>query len=175
MNILHQFKHITTFVFEIEGVLTPAQVLVLENGELLRLIDIKDSYALRLAIKSDFRVVFVSSGKPEGVATWLNKSGINWVFLELANKKKKMEEWVREQGVNWGEVLFMGYDLPDSALLKMAGMSCSPIDSVEEIKQISKYVSSFKGGGGCIRDVIEKVMKLNGTWISTSDEFGINL
>jgi 3-deoxy-D-manno-octulosonate 8-phosphate phosphatase (KDO 8-P phosphatase) len=164
MNILQQFKPITTFVFGIEGVLTDGKPLVLENGEMLRQINIKDGYALELALKKGYRVILISAGNPGGVRIRLNESGIQNIFLGVKNKKEKLEELISQFEISWRDVLLMGQDLPDYSSLKKAGMPCSPADAAVEIKQISKYVSPFRGGGGCVRDVIEKVLKLNGYW-----------
>jgi len=164
MNILQQFKPITTFVFGIDGVLTDGRLLVLENGELLSQMNIKDEYALQIALKKGYRIIFISGRNPVGIRIRLNKSGISNTFLEVQNKKEKLEEIAIQYKLDWKEILFMGHDLADSSSLKKTGISCSPADAAVEIKQQCKYVSPFKGGEGCVRDVIEKVLKLNEDW-----------
>jgi 3-deoxy-D-manno-octulosonate 8-phosphate phosphatase (KDO 8-P phosphatase) len=165
MNILQQFKPITTFVFGINGVLTAGKTLVLENGELLSQLNIKDEYALQIALKKEYRIIFISGSNPVGVGIRLTKSGMSNTFLEVQNKKEKLEELVNQYQLDWKQILFMGQDLPDLSCLKKTGLSCSPADAAAEIKQYSKYVSPFNGGEGCVRDVIEKVLKLNANWV----------
>jgi 3-deoxy-D-manno-octulosonate 8-phosphate phosphatase (KDO 8-P phosphatase) len=164
MNILQQFKPITAFFFGIEGVLTAGKILVLENGESLSQLHIKDEYALQIAIKKGYRITFISGSNPVGVRIRLNNSGIGNTFLEVPNKREKLEELVSQFQLDWNQVLFMGQDLPDLSSLQIAGISCAPADAAVEIKQHSKYVSPFKGGEGCVRDVIEKVLKINADW-----------
>ena len=162
--ILKQFKHITTFIFDIDGVLTDGTLFVFDSGEQFRRINIKDGYALRLAIKKGHNVAVISEGNAEALKLFLNKLGINDIFPDVENKKEKLEGYVREKGVNWKEVLFMGDDMADYGVMQQAGLPCAPADAAAEIKQISKYISPFKGGEGCARDVIEKVLRLNDQW-----------
>jgi 3-deoxy-D-manno-octulosonate 8-phosphate phosphatase (KDO 8-P phosphatase) len=164
MNVLPVFKSIKTFVFDVDGVLTDGNILVLANGEQARQMNIKDGYALQLAIKKGYRVVVISGGTSIAVKERLNKLGVTDVFLPVENKKEKLLQYVQEQGLKWEETLFMGDDMPDLAAIQLTGLPCCPADAVTEIKQVSKYISPFNGGKGCVRDVIEKVLKLNGDW-----------
>lgn len=164
MNILELFQPITTFVFDVDGVLTDGTLLILNDGQMARAMNIKDGYALQLAIKKGYRVVVISGGTDEAVKTRLNKLGVQDVFLKVEDKKGKLVEYVTQHDLKWDEVLFMGDDIPDYITMQMVGLPCCPADAVTEIKQISKYISHIEGGKGCGRDVIEKVLKLNGHW-----------
>ena len=164
MNLLNEFKSITTFVFDVDGVLTDGNIFVFANGEQVRRMSIKDGYALQLAIKKGFRIVVISGSVAEGVKDRLKKLGINDVYLQIENKKRKLEEYMRHHKLNWEEILFMGDDIPDFAVMKKAGISAAPSDAASEIKHIAKYISPCNGGEGCVRDVIEKVLKLNNHW-----------
>ena len=164
MNILSKFTPIKTFVFDVDGVLTDGSLLILNDGLMARRMNIKDSYALQLAIRKGYRVLVISGGTSEPVKERLAKLGVNDSFLQVANKKEKLLEYVKQHQLKWEEILFMGDDIPDHAAMQLAGLPCCPADAATEIKQISSYISPHNGGCGCARDVIEKVLKLNGHW-----------
>ena len=164
MNILEKFKTIKTFVFDVDGVLTDGSLLILEDGQMARQMNIKDGYALQLAVKKGYKVVIISGGTSEAVKGRLEKLGVRDCFLKIDNKKEKLNEYVSQHGLNWEEVLFMGDDIPDYVPMQLTGLPCCPADAVPEIKEISHYISPIDGGKGCVRDVIEKVLKLNNHW-----------
>lgn len=162
--LLEKFKTIKTFVFDVDGVLTEGSLLILNDGQMARLMNIKDGYALQLAVKKGYRVVIISGGTSEAVRARLEKLGVEDCFLKVDNKKEKLIEYVSEHQLIWDEVLFMGDDIPDYVPMQLTGLSCCPADAAVEIKQIAQYISPVAGGKGCARDVIEKVLKLNGHW-----------
>lgn len=164
MTLLDQFKHISTFVFDVDGVLTDGTLFVFDNGQFVRRMNIKDGFALQLAVKKGYRVVIISGGSSDAVTDRLNRLGIQDVFMNEKNKKACLENYLRQHGLPWDQVLFMGDDIPDYEVMQQAGMPCAPADSATEILQIAKYVSPQPGGSGCVRDVIEKVLKLNDHW-----------
>jgi 3-deoxy-D-manno-octulosonate 8-phosphate phosphatase (KDO 8-P phosphatase) len=164
MNILERFKPITTFIFDVDGVLTNGTLLVLNDGQLARQMNIRDGYALQLAIKKGYRVVIISGGTSDAVKERLEKLGVTDVFMKVENKKEKLLEYCTANNLKWEEVLFMGDDIPDYSPMQMVGLACCPADAATEIKQICQYISPIVGGNGCARDVIEKVLKLNGHW-----------
>ena len=164
ISLLAQFKNITTFVFDVDGVLTDGTLLILNEGQMARSMNIKDGYALQLAVKKGYRVVVISGGTDLAVKERLNRLGVTDVFLQIEDKKAKLTAYAAAHKLNWEQVLFMGDDIPDYIPMQMVGLPCCPADAVHEIKQISKYISPVNGGKGCGRDVIEKVLKLNGHW-----------
>ena len=164
MSVLEKFKSIKTFVFDVDGVLTDGTLLILNDGQMARHMNIKDGYALQLAVKKGYRVVIISGGTSDAVQERLQKLGITDCFLKIDNKKEKLVEYVAEHELSWDEILFMGDDIPDYVPMQLTGLPCCPADAVAEIKQISHYISPVQGGKGCARDVIEKVLKLNGHW-----------
>lgn len=165
MNVLELFKKITTFVFDVDGVLTDGTVLVLENGLQARRMNIKDGLALQMALKNRFRVLVVSGANPKPVKERLIKLGVQDVYMSVSNKKDFVSNYISEKGLNWEELLFMADDLPDLELLKKAGVASCPADAVQEVKEVSHYISPVNGGLGCVRDIIEKVLKVQGKWI----------
>jgi 3-deoxy-D-manno-octulosonate 8-phosphate phosphatase (KDO 8-P phosphatase) len=169
MSFLQLFRHINTFIFDVDGVLTDGSLLVLENGDQVRRMNIKDGYALQLAIKMGYRVVIISGSQSEGVRSRLQKLGIRDIFMQTEDKQARMLAYAEENKLAKKSILFMGDDIPDYAAMKEAGVSCAPADAAAAIRDIAQYVSPFRGGEGCVRDVIEKVLTLNNHW--TLDTF----
>lgn len=147
-----------------DGVLATDILVILQGGEMARNMNSKDGYALQLAVKKGYRVAIISGGTSEPVRERLIRLGIKDVFLGVHNKKEKLLQYVTEHELQWEEILYMGDDIPDYVVMQLVGLPCCPADAVPEIKQLSRYISAFEGGRGCGRDVIEKVLKLNGHW-----------
>jgi 3-deoxy-D-manno-octulosonate 8-phosphate phosphatase (KDO 8-P phosphatase) len=164
MNIPELFAPIRTFVFDIDGVLTEGSLLLMEDGHMLRTMNIKDGYALQLAIKKGYGIWVISGGKSEAARKRLNKLGIKEVHIGIENKKDFLKEIAAATNTPLTSLLYMGDDIPDYAAMQLCALPCCPNDAVPEIKQVCKYISPAIGGKGCVRDVIEKVMKLNGDW-----------
>ncbi len=169
MNVLAEFKKVTTFIFDVDGVLTDSTVLVLENGLQARRMNIKDGLGLQMAIKNGFRVIVISGSYSEPVIQRLKKLGVEEVQMSATDKKGFVEEYITKNNLNWEEILYMSDDLPDLALMKMVGLPCCPADAVPEILELSKYISPVNGGFGCVRDVIQKVLKVQDKWIFHED------
>jgi 3-deoxy-D-manno-octulosonate 8-phosphate phosphatase (KDO 8-P phosphatase) len=162
--LLQIFRQITCFVFDVDGVLTDGSLLIMDDGQMLRRMNIKDGYAIQLAIKKGYLVVIISGGDSEAVKIRMNKLGVKNVFLKVEDKKQQLDDFLKVHNISLAQVLFMGDDIPDYAVMKKAGLPCCPADAAPEIKQISKYITVRKGGEGCAREVIEKVLKLNDHW-----------
>lgn len=168
MNILALFKPITTFVFDVDGVLTDGTVQLLPNGEQSRKMSIRDGYALQLAIKKGYRIAIISGGRSESVVSRLQGLGIKDIYTGITDKQEKLQDYVFEHDLRWEEVIFMGDDIPDYRAMQLVGLPVCPADAAPEIKSICRYVSPVNGGMGCVREIIEKVLKLNDHW--TIDE-----
>lgn len=169
MNVLAEFKKITTFIFDIDGVLTDSTVLLLDGGLQSRRMNIKDGLGLQMAIKNGFSVMAISGSFSEPVTHRLQKLGIGDVYMSVLNKKNFVDEHRSKNNLQWDEILYMADDLPDLALMKMVGLPCCPADAVPEILELSKYISPVNGGFGCVRDVIEKVLRVQDKWIFHDD------
>ena len=169
MNILEDFKKIKTFVFDVDGVLTDGRVLLLENGLQARQMHVKDGLALQMAVQHNYNVVIISGGYSEPVLKRMQYLGIMEVYLAIKDKYSFLDNYFTERNIEWQNVLYMGDDLPDIKVLKTVGLSTCPSDAISEVKSISKYISDVNGGFGCVRDVIEKVLKLNDHWNIDSD------
>jgi 3-deoxy-D-manno-octulosonate 8-phosphate phosphatase (KDO 8-P phosphatase) len=157
-------NHITTFVFDVDGVLTDGTILLTTSGEMLRTMHTKDGFAMKTALLSGYNICIISGGSNEGVRMRLNNLGVKDVYLGSHNKIEQLNHYFEEHGIKAENVLFMGDDIPDYPVMKMVGLPTCPQDAVQEIKAISKYISHKNGGQGCVRDVIEQVLKVQGKW-----------
>lgn len=162
--MLQIFNHIKAFVFDVDGVLTNGTLIVLPNGVMARTMNVKDGYALQLAVKKGYKVAIISGGKSTEVIERLNLLGVTDVYMNVHNKVEALENFVDKYQLDKTDILFMGDDIPDIAVMQEIGLPCCPADAVDEVKEISKYISPNSGGQGCVRDVIEKTMKLNNLW-----------
>lgn len=169
MNINARLKKITTFILDVDGVLTDGTILVLENGLQARRMSVRDGYALQLAVKRGYSVLVISGAAASPVVDRLNKLGIADVYMGVHDKRAIVEKYAKEKGVQREELLFMGDDMPDLEVMQSVGLPVCPADAATEIKEISAYVTSLKGGEGCVREIIEMVMKLRGNWLHAED------
>ncbi|APG59434.1 KdsC family phosphatase [Christiangramia salexigens] len=158
-------NQIKTFIFDVDGVLTDGSIQISSDGQLLRTMNIKDGYALKTAKNAGYTICIISGGKNEGVRKRLRGLGINDIYLGIEDKVEQLDEFFDIYGIKPEEVLYMGDDIPDYYPMKLVGLPCCPQDAAPEVKEISLYVSHRKGGEGCVRDVIEQVMKVQGKWI----------
>ncbi len=162
--MLEKFKHITCFVFDVDGVLTDGNLLVLPDGVMARRMNIKDGYALQLAVKKGYQVVIISGGNSLEVISRLENLGIQHIFMQVVDKAAVLTKFIKEHAISPSQVLYMGDDIPDLAVMKIAGLPCCPADAAQDIQMAATYISHLKGGEGCCRDVMEKVMRLRGNW-----------
>jgi len=162
-------EHITTFIFDVDGVLTDGNVMITTSGEMLRKMNIKDGYALKTAVDKGFNVCVISGGTNEGVRQRLRGLGVTDIYLGVHNKVEQFDEYLDVYNIKAENVLYMGDDIPDLQLMKLVGLPCCPQDAVQEIKAVSKYVSHKNGGKGAVRDVIEQVLKVQGKWNGNFD------
>lgn len=164
MNQLEAFKDIKTFIFDVDGVLTDSSVLVLEDGKLLRKMSIRDGYAIKKAVKKGYKVCIITGGKSEGVKIRLQGLGVTDIYLGASEKEEYYEEYINMYDLNPDQIIYMGDDVPDLAVMRRVGLPVCPHNAAPEILSVAKYISPLKGGEGCARDVIEKVLRLNGHW-----------
>jgi len=167
VNFLEKFNLIDTFIFDVDGVLTNGELLIQPDGGLLRKMYVKDGYAIQHAIKQGYRVAIISGGKPLGVQTRLENLGVKDLFFNSKDKKSIYNQYVADANLDPAGVLFMGDDIPDYALMRVVGVPACPNDAAQEILEVAQYVSPYDGGKGCVRDVIEKVMRLHGRWAAS--------
>jgi len=155
---------ITTFMFDVDGVLTNGLVHISPTGELTRLMNTKDGYALKTAIDNGYNVCIISGGNNEGVRLRLEGLGIKDIYLGAHDKMVQFNQYLKNKNIKAEQILYMGDDVPDFPVMKEVAIAACPKDAVPEIQDISHYISQKKGGLGCVRDVIEQVLKVQGKW-----------
>lgn len=166
-NVLSLFKDIKAFIFDIDGVMTDGNVHVLETGEHFRTFYIRDGYALEKAREANFQLCVITGGSHPGVKRRLENLKFQHIYFGLGGKDKLETylELLPKLGVKENEILYMGDDMADLNVLSRPDiLSTCPADAIPELHQVVKYVSPFNGGRGAVRDVIEKVLKLQGKW-----------
>ncbi len=165
-NFKSKLMHIKAFMFDVDGVLTDGSVTLMPDGEQVRMMNIKDGYALQLAVKKGYKVAIISGGRSELVRDRLNGLGVMDVFLGAHTKMVQYEELLLKYDVKPHEVMYMGDDIPDYEVMRHVGIATCPRDAAPEIKNICIYISDKNGGKGAARDVIEQVLKLQGNWMN---------
>lgn len=165
-NYKELLQNITTIFLDYDGVLTDGTVLINENGEQLRTGFVRDGYAIQLAIKKGFRIVIITGGTSDSIRKRCESLNISDIFLCVRNKHDLFQEFTKKNNIKYSEVAYIGDDIPDYRPMKMAGLAVCPADAAEEIKKISHYVSLYKGGKGCVRDLLEQILKVQGKWMN---------
>lgn len=164
--ILSKFKKIRCIVLDVDGVLTDGTIMVTESGEFLRSFNVKDGYAIQLAVKRGLKVFVISGGQSKGVLERMKRLGVDQIHLGISNKLSLLQKISSSEGLKPDEILFVGDDIPDLESMRWCGVSVCPADAAEDIKKISSFISPFKGGKGVVRDIIEKILKLQDNWVA---------
>lgn len=159
-------REINTFIFDYDGVMTNGKVMLMESGQPLRMANVKDGYVLQLIVKMGYHVVIISGGFSKSMENRFEMLGIKNVFLGVKQKEKVLKEYLEKNKIDPKRVIYMGDDIPDYKAMKMVNVPVCPADAAEEIKSISVYISDKNGGEGCVRDIIEQVLKVQGKWMS---------
>ena len=162
--IYTQLKSVKCVVLDVDGVLTNGNILVTEEGNQLRTFNVKDGYAIQYAIKQGVDIFVITGAKSEGVKLRFQGLGVKETFLGISNKLALLESLLDQYNYTMQDVLFIGDDMPDYACMQQAGVAISPADAVEDIKKLSHYVSKLKGGEGVVREILEKMLRLQGKW-----------
>lgn len=170
--INYDLKKIRALVFDVDGVLSPETITTDAEGNPLRSVNIKDGYALQLAVKMGFQVAIITGGITESVRKRYEYLGIQDVYMGCSVKVQTYNEFLRKYKLCNEEVLYMGDDIPDYEVLKLCGCPCCPADAAPEIRDVCLYISHLNGGYGCGRDVVEQVLKAQGKWMSNEKAFG---
>ncbi len=164
-NYKEDLRNVKAFVFDVDGVFTNGNIFLDPGGEFIRMMNIKDGYAIQYCIKHGYPVAVITGGNSKTVRKRFKNLGVTDIYLRSSHKIKDYENFRNKYRLEHENILFMGDDIPDYEIMKKAGVPTCPDDAVEEIKQISKYISDKKGGEGCVRDVIEQVLRLHGKWM----------
>lgn len=163
-----ELLNVKAFIFDVDGVLSNDVSPLDANGDPMRTANVKDGFAIRNALLNGYFIAIISGGHNENIKKRYSKLGVEHIYMSAINKEESFNELIKKTGLNLGEIMYMGDDLPDYNVMSQIGIPTCPCDAVTEIKSISKYISDRKGGEGCVRDVIEQVMRAQGKWINTN-------
>ena len=170
-SINYDLTRIKAFVFDVDGVLSREVIPLSPDGDPMRTVNIKDGYALQLAVKKGYHVAIITGAYTEAVRVRFSRLGITHIYMKSAIKIRDYQDFLSKTGVQPEEVMYAGDDIPDYEVMQLAGLPVAPADAAPEIKQIAKYISSRKGGEGVARDVIEQTLKAQGHWMG-QEAFG---
>lgn len=167
------FLKIKAFAFDIDGVATDGSILCIPGGDLLRVYDAKDSFAVRMATMNGYPVAVITGGSSLSIRERMVTTGLKPedVFLHCRNKMDEFRQFCERYGLQPENVMYFGDDIPDIEVIQTCGCGVCPADAVEEVKAAADYVSPFPGGKGCLRDTIEKVMRAQGRWVFDTDVY----
>lgn len=164
-NFKEGLQNVKAFIFDIDGVLSTQTISLSIFGVPLRSVNLRDGYALQLAVKKGYHVGIISGGNSKEYIKRLKTLGVTDIHMKAKMKKETLKELVSGWGLDLSEVVYMGDDIPDFEVMKMVGIPVCPSDADSEIKQVASYISDKKGGEGCVRDIIEQVMRLHNNWM----------
>jgi 3-deoxy-D-manno-octulosonate 8-phosphate phosphatase (KDO 8-P phosphatase) len=164
VHLFDKFKFVKGFVFDVDGVFTDNALLVTDQGELLRTMNVRDGQAVKWAVKAGFEFCVITGGRSPGVTSRLSALGIQDIYSNIQDKWQPFSQFLQRSGLSPKDICYMGDDLPDLPILRKVGLPACPYDAVPEVLDIAEYISPLKGGYGCVRDLLEKVMKIQGKW-----------
>ena len=164
-NFKEELRRVKAFAFDVDGVLASPEVYLHPSGELMRSMNTKDGYALQYAVKRGYPIAIITGGKTDAVGERFKGLGITDIYLGSFTKIEDFKDFLYKYDLEPADVLYMGDDLPDYEVMQAVGVPCCPSDAVDEIKSVAAYISPYPGGSGCVRDVIEQVLRLHGRWM----------
>jgi 3-deoxy-D-manno-octulosonate 8-phosphate phosphatase (KDO 8-P phosphatase) len=161
-----KLNDVKAFAFDVDGVFTNGTVMLHPGGEFIRMMNIKDGFAVQHAVKMGYPIAIITGGYSKMIRKRFVALGVKDIFMKCASKMDAYNEFVSKHDLKNEDILYMGDDLPDFEIMKRAGFPACPADAAEEIKEMSLYISGKKGGEGCVRDIIEQVLRLHGKWVN---------
>jgi 3-deoxy-D-manno-octulosonate 8-phosphate phosphatase (KDO 8-P phosphatase) len=161
---LEKLKNIRAFVFDVDGVFTDGKVWITGSGELLRSMHTKDGLAVKHAVRKGYPVGIISGGRDASIRERFAYLGVYDVYLNTTDKIRHFEDFLKKHNLQASQTAYMGDDIPDIPVMKRVGLAVCPADAAEEVKAVAHYVSPYRGGETCVRDLIEKVLKIRGDW-----------
>ena len=171
-GIPYDLNKIKAFAFDVDGVLSPSTIPMHISGEPMRMVNIKDGYAIQLAVKMGYPVAIITGGKTEAVRKRFEGLGVKDIFLGASAKLPIYEEWLNNHGLSDEEVMYMGDDIPDIEIMQRVGLAVAPRDAAIDVLEIAQYRSPYDGGMGCGREIIEQVLRAQNKWMCDKKAFG---
>lgn len=170
-TINYDLSKIKAFIFDVDGVLSPNSIPLSLTGEPMRMVNIKDGYAINLAVKHGYSVAIITGADTENIRLRFSRLGVKDIYMKSRVKIIDFNDYMQKTGFKPEEILYSGDDLPDYHVMEAVGLAVAPADAAPEIKGVAQYISHCKGGDGVARDVIEQVMKAQGKWMG-DEAFG---
>ncbi len=171
-RINYNLRKIKAVAFDVDGVLSPSTVPMDADGEPARMLNVKDGYAMQLAVKSGILLAIISGARPEIIRTRYEKLGMKDIYLGVSKKLPKLLDWMEANSLTPDEVAFVGDDIPDMPPMKAVGLSVAPRDAAPEVKDIATFITASDGGYGVARELLEEILKVNGHWLDDVKAFG---
>lgn len=166
-NFKENLANIKAFIFDLDGVLSLQTITLNSFGVPNRTVNLRDGYAIQLAVKKGYRVAVITGSNCKEYSRRLKLLGVTDIYLNCTTKLEHYKSFLKKHDLNSSDVMYMGDDIPDLEVMNLAGIPVCPADADSEIKQISVYISDKKGGEGCVRDVIEQVLRLHNKWLDS--------
>ncbi|MEZ5003996.1 MAG: HAD hydrolase family protein [Chitinophagales bacterium] len=170
---LDKLKEVNTIVLDVDGVLTDGSLICAPDGEIWRNMHAQDGYALQAWLKSGGKMALITSGGRHGVLKKLEQFGVTLVYHDVRKKEEVLTEFVSDYKISLAQTLYMGDDIPDYKAMRLCGVRCCPANAAHEIKSIVDYISPLNGGKGCVRDVIEKTLRVQDKWFKPPEDLSI--
>ncbi len=167
----YDLMKIRGIALDVDGVLSASLVPIDITGEPMRMMSIKDGYAIQFAVKQGLKIAVITGCNSQAVHTRFSELGVTDIYMSSAIKMPDLMDWMNKHSLTSEEVAYMGDDIPDMQVMKSVGLSAAPIDAAIDVKQIAKYISPFKGGEGCVRDLIEQILKAQGKWLNGEESY----
>lgn len=168
-NFKEDILNVEAMIFDVDGVLTDGGIIPTRDGDFIRKYNAKDGYAIAYAIKMGYKICIITGGRGENLHYRLKMLHIEDIYLDCSNKMAALEEYCQKYGLKRENLIYMGDDIPDLECMQAVGIPVCPADSAMEVIEASRYVSEFDGGRGCVRDIIEQVLRARGDWAKNSD------
>ena len=170
--INYDLTSVKAIIFDVDGVLSLSTIQMSPAGLPVRTVNIKDGYAIQLAIKMGMKIAIISGGTDPSIEERYRKLGMTDIFMSCSTKIQVLNQYLADNHLSADEVIYVGDDIPDYEIMKVVGCPCCPADACSDIKEISTYVSPYAGGKGCARDIIEQILRAKGLWLSSAKAFG---
>lgn len=164
MSKLSEVYSIDGFVLDVDGVLSSTVLQISEEGQPIRTTNLHDGFAIRVALRAGFKMAVITGGKCENVKKRYNLLGISDVYIGVTDKMEVFDNWLRKSEISAEQIAYMGDDIPDLGIMRCVGLPSAPYDARPEVLQTAKFISKCGGGYGCVRDLIESVMRAQGLW-----------
>lgn len=166
MSAEHHLSIIDTLMFDVDGVFTDNRTMLFPGIDPVRIFHTRDAYAVQHAVKEGMRIVILTGGRSQGVAESFARLGVQAFHSSVPDKSAKLDELIASIGVDPRRAAYMGDDIPDIRIMQRVLLPSCPSDAVEEVKAVSAFVSPYRGGHGCVRDLIERTLKMQGKWMT---------